>query len=199
MPGVLAAVGGGDAGARVRAAARPWLGRELLGLDVLEPDRRVALAAVGERAGLVRSDATGVVVAFEGELVASCGVVQGVAATVRLLRAYLESGPAIVPPDGSFTAAIWDPRTRELMLVTDHAGTRPLYVSADGRRVLAASELKALAAAGVAHHPNRRTLLQGVELVRGGRIRTFAAGAPRSPALSISAWPGRSTRTAAAR
>jgi asparagine synthetase B (glutamine-hydrolysing) len=181
---------------------------------VLEPDRRVALAAVGERAGLVRSDATGVVVAFEGELFASSGVVQGVAAAVRVLRAYLESGPAIVPPDGSFTAAIWDPRTRELMLVTDHAGTRPLYVSADGRRVLAASELKALVAAGVApkldltgfaevaayeQHLGGRTLLEGVELVRGGRIRTFPAGSPRSPRLSISAWYGGSTRMATSR
>lgn len=48
---------------------------------------------------------------------------------------------------GMFAIALWDSRKRQLLLARDRVGKKPLFYSADGRRVLFGSELKALLAA----------------------------------------------------
>jgi asparagine synthase (glutamine-hydrolysing) len=45
---------------------------------------------------------------------------------------------------GSFNALIWDREARELTVVTDRFGQRPIYVARTGDSVLVASEIKAL-------------------------------------------------------
>jgi hypothetical protein len=52
--------------------------------------------------------------------------------------------------DGWFNGAVWDPRTRALILLTDRLGEPPLYFARSGPAVLVAGELKALVAAGIA-------------------------------------------------
>lgn len=53
---------------------------------------------------------------------------------------------AIARLDGMFAIALWDGRTRKLLLARDRTGKKPLYVYEDGERVVFASEIKAILA-----------------------------------------------------
>src|SRR6059058_3020162 len=58
---------------------------------------------------------------------------------------YLERGAdAIAELDGMFGLAIWDRRTRTLLLARDRAGEKPLFYARPGRETLFASELQCL-------------------------------------------------------
>lgn len=50
---------------------------------------------------------------------------------------------------GMFSVAIWDSRTRRLVLARDRVGKKPLFYAADKNRILFGSELKALLAPGI--------------------------------------------------
>ena len=50
--------------------------------------------------------------------------------------------------DGQFGFAVWDQRTRTLMLARDRLGIKPLYYAWDGSRLIFASEIKAILATG---------------------------------------------------
>src|SRR5439155_23958862 len=65
--------------------------------------------------------------------------------TEVILRAYEADGPACVSRlRGMFAFAILDERTRRLILARDRMGIKPLVYSWDGRRLLFASEIKAI-------------------------------------------------------
>lgn len=68
-----------------------------------------------------------------------------------LLAAYQKWGPACLERlIGMFAFAIWDEHDQSLFGARDRFGVKPLYYSiAEGRRLLVASEIKALHAAGV--------------------------------------------------
>ena len=58
---------------------------------------------------------------------------------------YLERGPdAISELDGMFGLAIWDRRTRTLLLARDRAGEKPLFYARVGQEILFASELQCI-------------------------------------------------------
>lgn len=62
-----------------------------------------------------------------------------------ILPLYLEHGPkAVELLDGMFGLAIWDNRTRTLLLARDRAGEKPLFFAEAGGEVLFASELQCL-------------------------------------------------------
>jgi asparagine synthetase B (glutamine-hydrolysing) len=149
MPGLVVVAGDPLAEARARRAAQPMLRWpwERLSLEVSEHGS-VAIGSVGERGGIARDDATGCMLAFEGELYGPPNVRTGDDSARELLSLYLRDGAGISPPEGSFTVAVWDGRTDALILVTDRFRNRELYVAREGNTVLAAGELKALAAAG---------------------------------------------------
>src|SRR2546421_6314354 len=149
MPGLVVVAVDPRAGARARRAARPILRWpwERLSLEVSEHGS-VAMGLVGERGGLARDDATGCMVAFDGELYGPPRVRTGDDSARELLSLYLRDGAGIAPPEGSFAVAIWDGRTDALVLLTDRFRNRELYVAREGKTVLAAGELKALVAAG---------------------------------------------------
>ncbi len=67
--------------------------------------------------------------------------------TEALVHQYEQRGPeCIADLDGMFGLAIWDARRRQLTLARDRLGKKPLYYLDDGRRLLFASELKAILA-----------------------------------------------------
>jgi len=69
--------------------------------------------------------------------------------TEVILFAYLQWGERCLEKlNGMFAFAIWDARTRELLLARDRVGKKPLYVYRDERCVAFASELKSLLAGG---------------------------------------------------
>ncbi|HYI13356.1 MAG TPA: asparagine synthase (glutamine-hydrolyzing) [Thermoanaerobaculia bacterium] len=62
-----------------------------------------------------------------------------------ILPLYLEHGPACVAQlDGMFGLAIWDNRTKRLLLARDRAGEKPLFYARVGGEVVFASELQCL-------------------------------------------------------
>ena len=69
--------------------------------------------------------------------------------TEVVLRAYLEWGEQFAEHvQGMFALALWDARSRKLVLARDRLGKKPLYYFVAGGRCVFASELKALAAHG---------------------------------------------------
>ncbi len=99
---------------------------------------------------------------------------------------------AIDAAEGMFAFALWDHRLRELHLVRDRFGEKPLYYGWVGSRLAFASELKALAALtgfspdldreavalylGHSCIPAPRTVYQGVHKLLPGHRITLAAG-----------------------
>jgi len=66
-----------------------------------------------------------------------------------LVHLYEDYGDSFVEHlNGMFAIAVWDIRKRQLILVRDRIGIKPLYWHHDGKRILFGSELKALLAAG---------------------------------------------------
>jgi asparagine synthase (glutamine-hydrolysing) len=67
-----------------------------------------------------------------------------------IIHAYEEYGASFVERlRGMFAFALWDARTRQLMLVRDRMGEKPLYIAAVGDDLYFSSELRALVKGGV--------------------------------------------------
>ena len=116
--------------------------------------------------------------------------------TEVLLHLYLEHGAACVERmHGMFAFAIWDGRSRTLLLARDRVGKKPLYWRRTPRRFAFASEIKGLLAAGEArpdvdpeavHHflsfdyvPGPRTAFVGIEKLPPGHRLTVRDGQVR--------------------
>lgn len=106
----------------------------------------VAVAFCGEHGGL--TEGSGAVAAVDGEILLGESVASGEEAALAVLHSHLRDGAQRVGLSGQFSAVVWDAAREEIALVIDLLGTRPLYLAEQEGLVLAASELKALVAAG---------------------------------------------------
>ena len=105
--------------------------------------------------------------------------------TEVLLHLYAEKGADMVADlRGMFAFALWDSRRGGLLLARDPYGIKPLYVADDGKTLRAASQVKALLAAGGidtspdpaghvgfflwGHIPEPHTLYRGVRALPAG-------------------------------
>ncbi len=105
--------------------------------------------------------------------------------TEVLLHLYAEKGEAFVDDlRGMFAFALWDSARGGMLLARDPYGIKPLYVADDGRTLRAASQVKALLAAGGidtspdpaghvgfflwGHIPEPHTLYRGVRALPAG-------------------------------
>ncbi len=107
-----------------------------------------------------------------------------------ILPLYLERGSeAIAELDGMFGLAIWDRRTRTLLLARDRAGEKPLFYARVGQEILFASELQCILRhpdisrdlddAAVAEYlrlgyvPEPRTMFRAIRRVEAGTFLRF--------------------------
>ncbi|MGI9498845.1 MAG: asparagine synthase (glutamine-hydrolyzing), partial [Geminicoccaceae bacterium] len=120
--------------------------------------------------------------------------------TEVILRLYERFGKAAFARlNGMFAIAIFDGRTGCLTLVRDRLGVKPLYYSFDGRRLLFASEIKAILEALPARPPvNPRaiwdyltfrfvpapdTIWQGIAKLEPAHLLTIERGLSREPVI----------------
>src|SRR5215472_229708 len=111
--------------------------------------------------------------------------------TEVILHLYLERGERFLEEiDGMFALAIWDERKQMLLLARDRIGIKPLYYYTDDRRLLFASEMKAILAddriamdidtVALAHYfnllsiPDPRSILKGIRKLSPGHYLTVS-------------------------
>ncbi len=113
--------------------------------------------------------------------------------TEVVLRLYEEYGDRFVEKmRGMFALAIWDLRTRKLLLARDRLGIKPLYIARQGKRLIFGSELKCLLASGLidrridpqalrlylhfGHVPSPWSMIDGVHPLPSGHLATWQDG-----------------------
>ncbi|OYY94059.1 MAG: asparagine synthase (glutamine-hydrolyzing) [Hydrogenophilales bacterium 28-61-23] len=164
--------------------------------------RRLAIIDLSERSRQPMADiSAGLALVFNGtiynypqlrsDLIAKGHVFRSDGDTEVILRAYAEWGSACVERlHGAFAFALWDRKTRSLLLARDRLGIKPLYFSQDNQRILFASTPQAILTAGgvdtsidpiALHHqltlhavvPAPHTLLMGIRKLAPATIMTI--------------------------
>jgi asparagine synthase (glutamine-hydrolysing) len=155
--------------------------------------RRLSIVDIAGGEQPIRSERTGCLIVFNGELynsvelraeLASAGhrFVSDHSDTESVLRAYEEWGTSCVTHlTGMFAFAIVDPRSHELYLARDRLGIKPLYFHSEPGRLIFASELKALFQdPGITRAPDMGVLYQFLlHRVHDAGEETFFAGVKR--------------------
>lgn len=144
--------------------------------------------------------------ALRDELVAAGAPFRSRSDTEVVLRAYGALGvQAFARLRGMFALALWDASRQELLLARDTLGIKPLYYCFDGERLVFASEVRALLAAGAvpprleprAVHgllssgaiPEPLTILRDVAALPPGHLLRVAVGRGRLSAPTLERFP----------
>ena len=159
--------------------------------------QRLSIIDLSDRAAQPMVDAaSGVSLVFNGaiynypalrdELVALGHSFRSTGDTEVILRGFLQWGSDVIERlSGMFAIAVFDPRSKSLLIARDRVGIKPLYFSRRGRRLRFASNPQALLAAGdvdtsldpvALHHqfmlhasvPAPHTVLNGVRKLQPG-------------------------------
>lgn len=151
---------------------------------MVSPDGRVVMAFNGEIYNFLE---------LRSELEAKGEVFHSHSDSEVLLRLFAREGVEIFKRlNGIFAVAFWERDTRTLTLCRDEMGVKPLYVTADDRRVAFASEMKALIRAGdicaevdprvAARHlgllwaPGSETMAKGIHKLLPGQMVQYRDG-----------------------
>lgn len=111
---------------------------------------------------------------------------------LRAYEAWGEDCPKRI--DGEYAFVLWDARRRAALCARDHAGLRPLHYHWDGRRLLVASDLAGVLAAGdFAPRPNKGMIAEHLardfhcaeETLWEGVLRLLPAHAMRADASGL--------------
>ncbi|MGP8246932.1 MAG: asparagine synthase (glutamine-hydrolyzing) [Bryobacteraceae bacterium] len=166
--------------------------------------RRLAIIDLSQGAAQPMSDATGeLVVTFNGEIYNFGSLrreLEALGHTFRtssdtevILEAYRAWGVELLKKvEGMFAFALYDTRSRRLLLARDRAGEKPLFYYHANRRFLFASELKALMAdpsfsrrlslealdlyLAFGYVPGDKCILEGVKKLGAGQAMTYDCG-----------------------
>lgn len=102
--------------------------------------------------------------------------------TETIVHGYEEQGDDVVHRlDGMFAFALWDAGRRRVLLARDVFGKKPLYYAVAGRRLLFASEIKGILAAGFAAEPAVENLPEYLAFGYVPTPRTFFRGVCKLP------------------
>ncbi len=112
--------------------------------------------------------------------------------TEVILAGYVTWGKEVVKKlNGMFAFAIWDTHEKELFIARDHAGIKPLYYFWDGKKLIFASEIKAILEHAiprtldteafdhymrVLYVPAPRTMIRGISKLPQGHTLTLKNG-----------------------
>lgn len=191
---------GPDSGRSVAASLAACAHRGPDGSVVFSPaDRNPHQFALGHALLSVRGDTAAaaqpvlsgdgrLALAFNGELYHPPGAAEdGPAFLAALAGGGVEALSDRV--DAMYSLALWDRDAGTVLLARDRTGARPLYYAVVGDRLLFASEIRGIAAAGVdvrldpvgvrlylqfGHVPGPRTLVKGVSKLAPGEWRLYA-------------------------
>jgi asparagine synthase (glutamine-hydrolysing) len=178
-------------------------GVEVLGECILV-NTRLAIVDLSERGRMPMSNADGSIwITYNGEvynaaelrraLVRRGYCFRSTSDTEVVLHLYEEFGEDCVRQlRGMFAFAIWDVRTRKLVLARDRMGIKPLYVARSGEQLLFASEVKTLLASGfverrldpagvrvylqLGHIPPPWTIVRGIAPLEPGHVASWQDG-----------------------
>jgi asparagine synthase (glutamine-hydrolysing) len=135
-----------DAGVWVDPAAGVALGHRRLSILDLSPAGHQPMASHNGRYWIAYNGEVYNHLELRRDLAAQGVTFRGTSDTETLLEAFTAWGiqPTIQRCRGLFAIALYDTQQRELTLVRDHLGIKPLYFGRQGNVLLFASELKAL-------------------------------------------------------
>jgi asparagine synthase (glutamine-hydrolysing) len=191
MNAAIAHRGPDDAGILFDPAARLGLAHRRLSIIDLSPRGHQPMLDVTGRVAITFNGEIYNYRELRRELVEDGYAFRSHSDTEVLLNLYLRDGDKMMARlNGIFAFAIWDTRTRELLVARDPLGVKPLYWAETPRGVLFASEIKALLQepsldrsldpAAIRHHllylwcPSPQTILESVRKLEPGhalRIR----------------------------
>jgi asparagine synthase (glutamine-hydrolysing) len=178
-------------------------GVEVLGECILV-SARLAILDLSERGRMPMSNADGTVwITYNGEVYNAAELreillqrgyrFKSTSDTEVVLHLYEEFGEDCVQHlRGMFAFAIWDGRTRKLVLARDRMGIKPLYLARSGDKLLFASEIKTLLASDLVerrldpaglrvylqlgHVPPPWTIVRGITPLNPGHVATWQDG-----------------------
>lgn len=118
--------------------------------------------------------------------------------TEVVLKSLIAKGEAAIHEwNGMFAVATWDPERKQLLLVRDRMGVKPLYYYWDGKTLMFASEIKAILASGLVERridrqalwdyltfryvPGPNSVWHGIKKLPPGHLIRFEQG--RSPVV----------------
>src|SRR4030095_3584814 len=104
-----------------------------------------------------------------------------------ILWGYLEWGldKLLQKLNGMYAFALWDGRSRDLIIARDRMGIKPLYYHFDGKAFSFASEAKCLLAAGVSAALNREALPAYLSIGSVPATHTLFARIDKLPTASV--------------